>query len=294
MNATPEYALGRIPSPPDGRDYRLENFLHLGADTVDDAATLAAKASAEFKLTTIRYQDWVARTYPDVTATHWWRGFNFLSQIVSPPPPPPSGDVSWADPDPVLDQGQYGTCIGNGGAQWCNTDPVEDHYTEGWGSDPTKGGPYARSLYYETTVLDGSPDVPTEPPDYSGGQQGATPRSLMKALKNRGRLSAYAVTYSVDTVKTWLDQKGSVIFGTNWYKGMFTPDANGYISPTGGLAGGHCYIASDHFRNEGAIGFLNSWGEDWGLGGRCKMKYADVATLLNQQGEAWTAVELPI
>ncbi len=256
------HLLGRLPSPPDARDYRLEDYLA--------AADPVAQAVAELKQTTVGYVNSHWKTPP--AGTHW---ANALALLQAPAPPPANSDVTWDDPEPVLDQGQYGTCVGNGCAQWGNTLPVGDKFTE---TD-------ARAIYREATVLDGADD-----PTY---QTGASVRSGVKALKNRGRLSVYASTSSVETMKTWLAGKGSIIVGTDWLDTMFQPDSNGYVKPVGNIAGGHCYLARGVLYTEQAFLFRNSWGANWGLAGDFKMKWADFATLLAQNGEAWTAVELP-
>lgn len=280
------HLLGRLPRVPDARDYRLENFLGIGAQaTAASAADLIRAGEAELKLTTITYKKWAATKYADVTATHWWRAFNSFAQAIAilepTPTPTPTGDVIWADNEPVLDQGNYGTCVGNGCAQWGNTLPIDDKFNE----------TIARQIYYEATILDGSPDNPDAS---GGGQQGATVKSGVIALKNRARLNAYAVTTQLSTIDTWLQTKGPIIVGTDWYNDMFTPDANGFIKPTGSYAGGHCFLLKGYVPSKGGYEFLNSWGSGWGVGGRFYMKTADWSSLLVNAGEAWTAVELPL
>jgi Papain family cysteine protease len=266
------HLLGRIPSPPDRRDWKLSQFLGTDADIVT-----AAKAEL--------FQTIVGYTYfkgqQPAPTTHWAKALALLNQIAPVPPPPvPSGDVVWQDPEPVLDQGNYGTCVGNGFAQWGNTLPIDDKYIE---KD-------ARAIYYEATIIDGSPDNPDSP---GGGQQGATVRSGAKAMVARKRIGAYAFAASIDDVVAWLIGKGPVVFGTDWMDDMFYPDANGYVKPTGSLAGGHCFIARGYLAGENAILFRNSWGASWGLGGDFKMKLVDAKTLFAMQGEAVAAVELP-
>jgi len=278
--------LGRVPSPPDERDYRLENFLRIGAvTTVEDAADdLIVLGVAELRKTTITYAKWAATKYPNVKVTHWWKAldaFSRASALLNPSPPPPDGTVVWANPVTVLDQGNYGTCVGNGFAQWGNTLPVSDQFTE---KD-------ARAIYYETTVLDGWPDDPDAP---GGGQQGATVRSGAKAMQNRARLQTYAFASSTSTVTGWLQQRGPVVIGVNWYTGMFDTDNNGYIHVTGGIEGGHCVVLRGYLASEAAYVGDNSWGTSWGQSGSFKIKVADFGRLLLADGEAVAAVELPL
>ncbi len=252
--------LGRIPSPPDERDYKLEEFL---TDPV-------AQAVAELKQTTVGYINSKWKTPPK--GTHWANALALLE-------PPPSGDVKWADNDPVLDQGQQGTCVGHGTAQWGNTLPVDDHFTH---QD-------ALDLYYQATIYDGSPDDPRKP---GGGEQGASVRSGMKALQKKGRLNAYASATTVAAIRSWVQTKGPVVFGTNWLTGMDDPDASGLVHATGTYRGGHCYTCVGDLVSKSQAVFINSWGKDFGLNGYFKLGWADVQALLNQNGEAWTAVEL--
>jgi hypothetical protein len=293
------HLLGRIPSPPDERDFKLENYLHVGAPTLSntDIQALLDGAVAHLKNTTVGYAGHSV-AWQNRTTTEWYKGLDGIAKAraalggTPPPSPTPTGDVVYADNEPVLDQGQYGTCVGNGLAQFLNTNPIDDKFTEGMGQSATSGGPYARALYYEATVLDGAPDDPDAP---GGGQQGANVRSGMKALLNRKRIAAYAVASTLDDIKTYMHSgKGSMVVGTNWTNDMFNPDVNGYVKPTGSLAGGHCYLLVGDLPSEGAFLFQNSWGSGWGKNGRFKMKYADFQTLMNQQGEVWGAVELPL
>lgn len=270
------HLLGRIPSPPDERDFKTKFLLEASPLEIASAKLQASKSVAQAT------KSWAA------VVTSLLSGPNpSPSPTPTPTPTPtpqptpaPKGDVSWTDAE-QLDQGNYGTCVGNGWAQWGNTLPFDDKFTE---KD-------ARAIYYEATVIDGQPDNPDSP---GGGQQGSAVRSGAKAMQNRKRNTAYAFASTLDEIKTWLQQKGSVVAGTNWTADMFNPDANGYIKPTGAVEGGHCYLIAGDLESEGAFLFQNSWGTSWGLNGYFKMKYADFQTLLDQQGEACTALELSV
>lgn len=199
----------------------------------------------------------------------------------APAPGPAPGPILWADPI-VLDQGNFGTCVGNGWAGWGDSDPVEDHLLE---AD-------ARAIYFEATKFDGQPDDPDAP---GGGQQGSTVRSGAKAMQARGRLTAYAFAGSIDDVDHWLDEHGPVVFGSDWTNDMFSPDGAGLIRPTGGVAGGHCFLARYRVPGSTRYRFRNSWGTSFGLAGDFEMERADVVTLLHgidSPGEACLAAEV--
>lgn len=284
--------LGRIPSPPDERDYQLRNFLGLGAPRYApaDAVALIEAGVAALKETEVSYRRWARTVYPNPQLTHWWNALDLLAaaeQVIKgdtptpPPSPAPAGYVSWTDAEPVLDQGNYGTCVGNGCAQWGNTLPIDDRFTE---KD-------ARKIYYEATVLDGSPDDPDAP---GGGQQGATVRSGVKAMQARGRLKAYAFASTTDEIVQFVSTQGPLIVGTDWMNDMFQPDEDGLVAPTGEVAGGHCYLLCGFDPDREEFEFLNSWGDGWGVRGHFYMRIPDFGKLLSEQGEAVAAVELPV
>ncbi len=260
------HLLGRLPSPPDERDYKLVDYL--AANPLDAALAVLLNSHAA-KAT----KDYIRIAHP------------FIRALMPPDPgptpsPPPSAAVLWADADADLDQGDFGTCVGNGWAQWGNTQPVDDHFNE---LD-------ARVIYYEATVIDGQPDNPDSP---GGGQQGSTVRSGAKAMANRKRLSAYAFAASLDEAVAWVLAHGPVVMGTDWLEAMFTTDADGFVVPTGAVAGGHCYVLVGYDPASEVLTFLNSWGSSWGSNGRFYMHKADAEKLFASQGEACAAVELP-
>ena len=272
------HLLGRNPSPPDERDYQLANFLNLGVDkaaTPTDPSELIDLGLAELKLTTVSFKKWAATSYPDVTKTHWWQALNYFALAkgsVNPTPPPSSTLVEWEDGEPILDQGDTGHCVGFSGAQWGNTLPVDDKFGNQDGHD----------IYYECKVIDGEPRA----------ENGSSVRSLAKALKNRGRLSVYAFANSVDEFVTWIQTKGPVVMGTDWLDNMFDPSADGTVNVSGGIAGGHAYVANGYDSATDEIHFINSWSDSWGAKGHFKMAKSDMEKLFADYGEALVAVEL--
>jgi hypothetical protein len=274
------HLLGRVPSPPDERDFKLSNFTAIGdveMGTVDPY-DLISIAEQELKLTTVTFKKWAATSYPDVTKTHWFKAFNALTQAkenLGPPPPPPSGGfVEWDNPQPILDQMDTNHCVGFSGAQWGNTLPINDLYTN---RD-------AHAIYYETKVFDGEPNE----------ENGSTMRSLAKALKARGRLTVYAFAETIDEAIEWIKTKGPVMVGTDWLDNMFDADANGLVSATGPTVGGHAYLINGYDAELDQLLYINSWGTNWANDGHFRMSASDAEMLHEELGELLVAVELPL
>lgn len=248
------HLLKRNPSPQDDRDYNLADFL------VEDPLRAALK---RMKYTTLPHSLKVWATL----AT------NAIEAQSNPTPVPnPANDVVWVDPENVLDQEETGHCVGFAGAQWGNTLPVGDHFTNDDG----------HSIYYECKIIDKQPKQ----------EDGTNVRSLAKALQKRGLIKTYAFAKDVDDMLSFLDTQGPVIVGTDWTSDMFNPGAGGVVRPTGGVLGGHCYLAIGHIASTGRIRFLNSWSDGWGVNGTFEMAVDDFTALLARDGEALGAVEL--
>src|SRR5574341_1414656 len=58
--------------------------------------------------------------------------------------------------------------------------------------------------------------------------------------------------------------------------------------------GGHEYYINECNTSLRFLGFVNSWGEKFGLGGKFYMTFETYAELLRQNGDACTAPELPL
>lgn len=194
----------------------------------------------------------------------------------SPPPSPsPSTSRVWADPV-VLDQGQTGHCVGFGGSGFLASDPVEDQGVD---------NAFGHALYYDCKVIDGEPKA----------EDGSTVHSLAKVLTQKGRLSKYAWASTVAAMQQWVTTEGPVVMGTDWDNDMFDPDANGFVKPGGGIAGGHCFLMVGYHADRDAFEFVNSWGTGWADGGHFFMKTADFSKLWHRSGnEAMVALELPL
>lgn len=258
------HLLGWKPAEKDERDYKMADYLRVDATAQDftaiDNAVRALDtqpgAAATTKAVVHAIVDFLKGGTPTPTPT--------------PTPVPTVTSKDWADLR-QLDQGQTGHCVGFGGAQFHNCEPYPGVYVNDDG----------HKLYYECKILDGEPKA----------ENGSSVHSLAKALKNRGLISTYVWAASTDDIKAWVLNKGPVVVGTDWYNDMFNPDANGFVTPTGSLAGGHCFLLRGYNSTEDAFHFQNSWGSSWGLGGYFKIKVSDFKKLLAADGEAMASLE---
>lgn len=189
---------------------------------------------------------------------------------------------------PVLDQGQVGSCTGNATVGNLGTMPVKPTVPAGTVLDEN----LALKVYSAAEVIDG--DGPYPPND-----NGSSGPSVAKAARNLGLCSSYTHAFSLLAAQTAL-QTGPVMFGTEWTQDMFTPDADGYVHPTGAVAGGHEYeVIGVDFENKRFV-CVNSWGTAWGIaafglpGGVFYLSFADAGTLLAAEGDVTQLVPLAV
>jgi intein/homing endonuclease len=142
---------------------------------------------------------------------------------------------------------------------------VEKIYWEAQKIDQWAGGSYpgARPQYEGTSVLAGA-----------------------KVVQKLGYVKEYRWAFGLDDLIMAVGYKGPAVIGVNWYEGMQDTDSDGYISPQGYFQGGHCVLVKGVNIKDGYFTIHNSWGEDWGVKGDCRITFSDMDYLLNQDGEA--------
>lgn len=183
----------------------------------------------------------------------------------------------WAAPagTPVLDQGAEGACTGFGTTHELLFNPVPVP-----GLDAT----FARQkIYWVAQENDPWP---------GGAYPGATPQYegtavlyAVRAAAELGYYTEYRWGTSEQEMALGVGHLGPAIIGIDWYEGMFRPDRNGYVKPTGAKAGGHCLLVIGIDLAERAYILRNSWGPSWGRDGECRIKRRHMAELLAAQGE---------
>jgi hypothetical protein len=256
------HLLGRKKPRADRRDFQMRDFLA-------SAKTLTRSFSPSTTL----------QQLADNAEFDFWSVFpewNYIKSLraVAPPPTPGVTKNEW-ELLIQLDQGQTPHCVGFGSAAWGNSAPIEDSFHNADG----------HKIYYMAKVIDGEP----------GKEDGSSVHSGVKAMKQLGRVQSYYFGSTVDVLKQWILEQNPVICGTDWFNDMFNPDANGVVVPTGGVAGGHCYLMLGYDESTDLFEFDNSWGPSWGKKGRFFMHASDVQTLMDRSGAEYCgAVELPI
>lgn len=185
----------------------------------------------------------------------------------------------------VLDQGDTGTCEGNGWTHWLSDGPITHPDIEEI-KNSMNGEEYAQALYVAAT---GDTSL----------QEGAYTRQVLRILVQRGLIGAYHRAASVDEIVQAVLTTGPVGFGSEWYRSMDDPvkkydNAYCYVDEASGVRGGHFYIF-DGVDLEPAEGppFLrqhNSWGPDWAHLGTSRFPIEDTRSLF--VGDAWICTEL--
>jgi hypothetical protein len=187
----------------------------------------------------------------------------------------------------IFDQGNLGSCTGNAMAGWLMTGDAFHGRHLYAGKYLTERN--AVALYELATVVDGFPG--TYPPDDSG----SSGLGVAKAAKQRGYITGYTHAFGIDHARSAI-QTSAFIVGSVWTEDMFTPDADGFVEPTGAEAGGHEYECVGYADTDDYWLFLNSWGNGWGTaatelgpyspkGGAFRMTSEAFAHLLDNDGD---------
>lgn len=179
-------------------------------------------------------------------------------------------EAKWDFPCTVLDQEETPHCVGFSMAHFGINLPTWTVYTK----------QEAHELYYKCKIVDGDP----------GAENGTTLRSAAKVLQDIGAINSYAFANDMDSIRWWLINRGPLIVGTIWSENMMTPDKDGKLDIGGFVLGGHAYLINE-WRKDGYIGIKNSWGPNWGVGGKAYVSAEDFELLFLYGGEVLAAVE---
>lgn len=167
-----------------------------------------------------------------------------------------------------LDQGAEGACVGFAVAHEAIARPDVR---------PNVSAITARQLYKRAQELDPWPGT-----DY----EGTSVLAGIKAGVELGFYDQYRWAWTFEDLVLGVGHHGSAILGLNWYDGMFNTDANGFIRPTGNIAGGHSLLAIGVNIPKQKFRLHNSWGKGWGIKGDAFISFDDMRRIFAEQGEA--------
>jgi hypothetical protein len=136
----------------------------------------------------------------------------------------------------------------------------------------------ALAFYHRAQQLDQWPGE-----DYDG----TSVLAGLKAAKERGLITEYRWAFGLDDLILAVGYKGPAVIGIDWFEDMFDPDPQGYVTPTGDVAGGHAILVNGVSVTKKHFRLRNSWGRSWGYPyGNCFIRWADMGKLLAAGGEA--------
>jgi hypothetical protein len=187
---------------------------------------------------------------------------------------------------PIFDQGRVRSCTGQAAVGCMGTglfyDSIDTAHTMPRYA-PTEEG--AVACYSRATQVDDY--AGTYPPDDTGSDGLSVAKTLVEAHEISGYEHAFTFEQGLQALMS-----RPVIVGVNWYDGMFRTDADGYVRPTGSLAGGHEFVWDSYDVGAQVCGFTNSWGTSWGASGRFFMHADDWEFLLDQDGDVTSFVPI--
>ncbi len=175
---------------------------------------------------------------------------------------------TWRITSGVLDQGREGACVGFAWAAELAARPLEVKGV----TDAT-----ALNIYRRAQEID---EWPGEAYSGSSVLAGA------KVVQEQRRIGEYRWCFSLEDALDALGYLGPLVLGINWHQNMYVPDAQGFIHPTGPVAGGHAILARGINVKQGFVTLRNSWGPGYGNGGDCRLSFDDLGVLLSAGGEA--------
>jgi len=141
-------------------------------------------------------------------------------------------------------------------------------------------------LYDAETQLEGKPHPPNDP--------GGSGLLVCKAAQQKKLISSYTHAFGAQQALEALVLR-PVITGINWYTSFDSPDPDSglvKITAKAKVRGGHEVMADEIDAPKELVWFWNSWGKDFGIGGRFCMKFATWEQLLDRKNQGDVTVPI--
>jgi hypothetical protein len=200
------------------------------------------------------------------------RSWNFQAEVA-----PSIVSVTHAATGLPLNQGNLGSCTANALCGAMNSAPDFTGPTPLDEDDAVK-------LYNLETQLEGKPHPPNDP--------GGSGLMVCKAAQQEGLITSYTHAFGVQQALAALVLR-PVITGISWYTSFDTPDPTGLvaIAPNATVRGGHEVVADGIDAPNELVWFWNSWGTQFGVGGKFCMSFATWEQLLKNQGDVTVPIK---
>ena len=188
----------------------------------------------------------------------------------------------------TTDQGREGACVGHGHT----TDAVASPRPAPRTATVEQANETALRLYHRAQQLD----------DWAGeAYEGTSVDAGFNAARELGWIDSWRWMTNVSQIRDAVIAEGPVVIGINWYDSMYETRPSGLVEVGGSIVGGHCltiigYHPGMRIPGEGwdtrfeVFKWKNSWGPDYGKNGVGYVRSNDLATLLNDHGDAAVAM----
>lgn len=184
-----------------------------------------------------------------------------------------------------LDQGNEGACTGFSATMEAAARPAPYFGDPVWVNQAQRQqlNQTAMDTYHRARQLDEWPGEDYEGSSVLGATKAGMENKWWKEYRWALGPGAEAAAQDVILAIGW---HGPVMMGSYWWNDMFEADAQGYLHPTGGIAGGHAWLLTGYSIKRDAVWTPNSWGGE----GQGWIKRADLVALLENDGEACVPV----
>lgn len=196
----------------------------------------------------------------------------------------PEKDALWKRMCPPFNQGDIGSCTGNAECGLLMTEPF---FVQG--RNLTEDD--AVSLYSLATHID-----PVDGESYPPDDTGSSGLDICKAAVEKQYITSYHHSFSFLHTRQYLGSVGPLIIGINWYDSFDTPNSSGVLSlpSSASVRGGHEIEIAGIDNEKQQIQAWQSWGEDWGDGGKMYFPFSVFEQLMDEDGDVTASVTATI